>query len=121
MRLARNFAGRSPEPSWLVHESGVTLECYDEYVRGLEEVPTLVDAVAPGPKPPPDFRSGERPDQRKEPRPDAWLARESLSSEIELLYHEYTGGAAALPGKPAKSAAKRKQGKRGKRQRKKKR
>lgn len=117
MSLARHAVVRSPERSWLVTESGTEIECYDEYVRGLEEVPTLVDAVAPGPRPPPDFRNGERPDQRKEPRPDAWLERESLSSEIERLYSEYASGSAA----DAKPAPKGKRGKRGKRQRKKKR
>lgn len=118
MRLARSFVGRSPEPSWLAPESGTEIECYEEYVRGLDEVPTLVDAVVPGPRPPPDFRRGERPDQRKKPRPDAWLARESLSSEIELLYREYASGSLE---KTAKPTPKRKRGKRGKRQRKKKR
>jgi hypothetical protein len=117
MRLARNTVGRGPELRWLARESGVELDCYDEYVRGLDEVPTLHDAVSPGPKPPPDFRSGERPDQRKEPRPDAWLARESLASEIERLYREYSSD----PPPAAKKTTKRTRGKTGKRRRKKKR
>lgn len=118
MTLARNPLARGTEPQAAPREGTVELARYEEYVRGLDEVPTLLDAVSPGPMPPPDFRSGERPDKRKDPRPDAWLLRESQTCEIELLYDEYSGGAATPP---KKKPAKGKRAKGAKRQRKKKR
>jgi hypothetical protein len=72
---------------------------YDEYVRDLNDVPTLHDAVALPPRraPQPDFRRGQRPDQRKERRLDAREQRDANLAEIEHSYREYE-----LP-EPAKS------------------
>jgi hypothetical protein len=65
---------------------------YDEYLRGFDRVPVLQDAVSVSvrPPPPPDFRRGERPDVRMEPRPDSYTAREASLAELERLYDEYS-------------------------------
>jgi hypothetical protein len=66
-------------------------ELYEEYVRGFDDVPTLLDAVALPPRrvPEADFRRGERPDQRKERRLDAQALRAATAAEIEQSYREY--------------------------------
>src|SRR5262249_35255826 len=91
---------------------------YDEHVRGFDEGPTLLDAVGlpPRPVPQPDFRRGERPDQRKERRLDAHELRESNAVEVEQSYREYElpEPARAAPKKP-KARKPRKTGKRKKR------
>lgn len=92
---------------------------YDEYVRGFDEVPTLHDAVhlPPRPAPQPDFRRGERPDRRKEPRLDAQALREAKAAEVEQAYREYERPepAPVAERKKPKRAKPRKSGKRKKR------
>lgn len=96
---------------------------YDEYVRGFDAVPTLYDAVGAPPRRPlqPDFRHGERPDQRKEQRLDALTLRETRAAELERSYREYAEPAPAQPqsaaakGKKPKRTQPRKTGKRKKR------
>ena len=91
---------------------------YDEYVRGFDDVPTLLDAVALPPRrvPQPDFRRGERPDRRKEQRLDAQALRAATAAEIERSYREYEQpeSAPAAPKKPKRPKS-RKSGKRKKR------
>ena len=84
---------------------------YEEYVRSFDDLPILQDAVdaPPRPRPPPDFRRGERRDARKEARPDAYIAREDCASELALLYGEYCGDVPPAATKRTK-AAKRKSG-----------
>ena len=75
---------------------------YDEYVRGFDEVPVLRDAVAlPPRRVTPDFRKGERPDNRSEARPDPYSAREAKSAETAALYAEYVDPEVGRP-KPKK-------------------
>jgi hypothetical protein len=87
---------------------------YEEYVRGFDDVPVLQDAVhtPPRPRPPPDFRRGERRDARKEKRPDAYAVREDNAAELARLYGEYCGDVPAAPAKRTKTTktAKRKTG-----------
>jgi hypothetical protein len=87
---------------------------YEEYVRGFDDVPVLQDAVhaPPRPRPPPDFRRGERRDARKEARPDAYAVREDNAAELARLYGEYCGDIPAAPAKRTKTTktAKRKTG-----------
>ncbi len=66
-------------------------DCYEEYVRGFDEVPVLDDAVAIPPRrpAPPSFVRGERRSVRKEERPDGYALREATQAEIERLYGEY--------------------------------
>jgi hypothetical protein len=83
---------------------------YDEYVRGFDDVPTLVDVVGSPPRRvfQPDFRRGERPDRRKAPRLDALTEREARSAALEQAYLEYTqpaGLEGAKPDAELKSAA----------------
>jgi hypothetical protein len=82
---------------------------YDEYVRGFEIVPVLRDAVRmpAQPAPEPDFRLGERPDVRREPRPDPYTLRETKCAELARLYDEY-----ARPPPPPEAPAKRARAKR---------
>jgi hypothetical protein len=77
---------------------------YAEYVRGFDDIPVLSDAVhaPPMPRPPPDFRRGERKDVRKEPRPDSYALREALAAELASRYAEYCGEAPVVPPKRAK-------------------
>jgi hypothetical protein len=87
------------------HDTGETEHSvYDEYVRGFDDVPTLLDAV--GPPPPrrhaPDFRQGERPDLRREPRVDARALRETKAADLERAYVEYL-----RPDEPARPASKK--------------
>jgi len=79
---------------------------YAEYVRGFDDIPVLSDAVhaPPKPRPAPDFRRGERPDVRKEPRPDSYTLREALGAELASLYAEYCGAAPVAPPKRAKTS-----------------
>ena len=65
---------------------------YEEYLRGFDDVPTLRDAVGMPPRRvvPPDFRRGERPDQRKERRLDAQSLREARTADLEGSYREYS-------------------------------
>jgi hypothetical protein len=94
---------------------------YDEYVRGFDDVPTLLDVVGSPPRRAvqPDFRRGERPDRRKEPRLDALTEREARGAELEKLYQEYARPEAkaerAPGGKKPKRGKPRKPGKRKKR------
>ena len=90
---------------------------YDEYVRGFDDVPTLLDAVGAPPRRAvqPDFRRGERPDQRKAPRLDAQELRDANTAELERAYREYehpeqAGTAAKKPkrNKPRKSGKRKK-------------
>ncbi|HET7131410.1 MAG TPA: hypothetical protein VFJ95_04145, partial [Gammaproteobacteria bacterium] len=85
---------------------------YDEYVRGFDDVPTLLDVVGSPPRRvvQPDFRRGERPDRRKEPRLDALTEREARGAELEQLYQEY----ARPDSKPSTARAADKKPKRGK-------
>ena len=90
---------------------------YQEYARGFDDVPTLHDAVGLPPRRvvPPDFRRGERPDQRKERRLDAQSLREARTADLEGAYLEYAQpeparGASKKPkrGKPRKSGKRKK-------------
>jgi hypothetical protein len=82
---------------------------YEEYLRGFDEIPVLVDAVRIPPRRqlPPDFRRGERRDVRHETRPDGYSLREANRAEIELLYLEYSRPAPprAVRAKPKKKRA----------------
>lgn len=96
----------------------IDLAVYQEYVRGFDDVPTLHDAVVVPPRPPvpPDFRRGERPNQRKEPRLDAQAVREAKTGELEQSYREYEQpGPPPAARKKSKSRKPRKSGKRKKR------
>ena len=66
-------------------------DCYEEYVRGFDEVPVLDDAVAIPPRrvAPPSFVRGERRTVRKEERPDGYALRAAAQAAIERLYGEY--------------------------------
>ena len=66
--------------------------CYEEYVRGFDEVPVLEDAVVIPPRRPaqPSFVRGERRSVRKQERPDGHTLREAALAEIERLYAEYS-------------------------------
>ena len=84
---------------------------YQEYVRSLDEVPVLVDVV----REPPhvairDFRSGQRPDARKEPRGDAAALREQHAGDVAVQYAEYVEVTGVLTtterAPPRKAAAK---------------
>jgi hypothetical protein len=97
---------------------------YDEYLSGLEEVPTLRDIVREPPRiAVRDFRLGERPDVRTQSREDAYGLREQYACEVEEQYCEYVGAqvqpqaTAALRGarKPAKKQGRAKRAKRPKR------
>jgi hypothetical protein len=91
---------------------------YDEYVRGFDEVPTLLDAVSAPPRRvvQPDFRRGERPDQRKERRLDAQALRDEKTAELEHAYREYEHPEhARAAAKKPKGNKPRKSGKRKKR------
>ena len=90
---------------------------YDEYVRGFDDVPTLLDAVALPPRRvlEPDFRRGERPDQRKEQRLDPQAARSARTADLEQSYREYEQPEPARaarkkpkPRKPRKSGKRKK-------------
>lgn len=64
---------------------------YDEYVRGFDEVPVLIDAVRIPPRRtlPANFVRGERRDLRTQERQDGYTARELSIAETEMLYSEY--------------------------------
>ena len=66
-------------------------DCYEEYVRGFDEVPVLEDAMAIPPRRPaqPSFVRGERRSERKAERPDGYSLRDATLAEIEMLYGEY--------------------------------
>jgi hypothetical protein len=66
-------------------------DCYEEYVRGFDEVPVLEDAVAIPPRrpPSPSFVRGERRSARRKERPDGYALREATLAEIENAYGEY--------------------------------
>jgi len=66
-------------------------DCYEEYVRGFDEVPVLEDAVAIPPRrpAPQSFVRGERRSVRKAERPDGYALREATQAETEMLYGEY--------------------------------
>jgi hypothetical protein len=70
---------------------------YEEYLRGFDEIPVLVDAVRIPPRRqlPPNFVRGERRDVRHEARPDGYSLREANLAETELLYLEYSRPAPA--------------------------
>jgi hypothetical protein len=71
---------------------------YEEYVRGLDEVPVLRDVVHEPPRVVVrDFRLGERPDARRQPREDPYTLREQAAREIDGRYAEY----AATPTRPS--------------------
>jgi hypothetical protein len=78
---------------------------YDEYLRWFDRIPVLQDTVSVPvrPPPPPDFRRGERPNARREARPDSYTAREANLAELERLYDEYLNPSPAAPGKRKKS------------------
>jgi hypothetical protein len=85
---------------------------YELNERGFVDVPTLLDVVGSPPRRvvQPDFRRGERPDRRKEPRLDALTEREARGAELEQLYQEY----ARPDSKPSTARAADKKPKRGK-------
>lgn len=92
-------------------------DCYEEYVRGFDEVPVLEDAVAIPPRrpTPQSFVRGERRSVRKEERPDGYELREATQAETEKLYGEYLAPKAAKakrkkPRAP-KSAPRKRRGK----------
>jgi hypothetical protein len=64
---------------------------YQEYVRGFDEIPVLVDAVIIPPRPPspPNFVRGERRNLRRQDRLDGYEQREARLAELESLYREY--------------------------------
>jgi hypothetical protein len=69
---------------------------YQEYVRGLDDVRALVGAAhEPSRVASKDFRLGQRPDIRKQPREDAAVLREQHANDILLQYAEYAEIAAA--------------------------
>ena len=80
-------------------------ELYDEYVGELDKVPVLTDLVAITRRIlPPDFRAGQRPDVRREPRPDPVSVREAAAEDAATLYLEYVcaDGTADAPAKRGK-------------------
>jgi hypothetical protein len=85
---------------------------YEEYVRGFDDLPILQDTVhaPPRPRPPPDFRRGERRDARKESRPDAYTVREDNAAELARRYGEYCGEPPVLTPTKTTKTAKRKSG-----------
>jgi len=121
---AQADAGDTPfaESDALEEQAGVARSefdhaVYEEYVRGFDDVPTLHDAVGMPPRRvvPPDFRRGERPDQRKERRLDAQSLREARTADLEGSYLEYeqpepARGANKKPkrGRPRKSGKRKK-------------
>jgi hypothetical protein len=64
---------------------------YQEYVRGFDEIPVLVDAVIIPPRKssPPNFVRGERRNLRRQDRPDGYEQRQVRLAELESLYREY--------------------------------
>jgi hypothetical protein len=78
---------------------------YDEYLRGFDQIPVLQDAVSVPvrPPPPPDFRRGQRPDVRKEARPDSYTARQANLAALERLYDEYSRATSAVRAKRKKA------------------
>jgi hypothetical protein len=78
---------------------------YDEYLRGFDRIPVLHDAVSVPVRtpPPPDFRRGERPDVRKDARPDSYTARQTNLAELDRLYAEYSDPSPAAPVKQKKA------------------
>ena len=112
------------EADWPADASAVeSYAVYEEYLRMLDEVPVLSDIVD---EPPRirirDFRRGERPDARKQPREDPYLLREQLAWDIEQRYAEYVETLAKPPVvKPAarvkKAPSKKGRAKRAKRKR----
>ena len=80
--------------------------CYEEYVRGFDEVPVLEDAVVIPPRRPaqPSFVRGERRSVRKEERPDGHTVRETALAELENFYGEYR----SLKSRPTRRKRKRK-------------
>jgi hypothetical protein len=79
---------------------------YAEYARGFDDIPVLSDAVHSPPRPPlpPDFRRGERPNVRKETRPDSYTLRETIDAELVSLYAEYCAAAPAASTKRGKAS-----------------
>jgi hypothetical protein len=79
--------------------AGGDLALYFEYLEELRKVPTLtlVDEVVVSARPalPADFRQGQRPNARREGRDDPHRLREEQAGDLELVYAEYTGRAAA--------------------------
>jgi hypothetical protein len=80
---------------------------YQEYVRGFDEIPVLVDAVIIPPRPPspPSFVRGERRNLRRRDRPDGYEQREARLAELESLYREYVDPQPA--GRRRKTSAKK--------------
>jgi hypothetical protein len=104
------------EDQTFVHLLLAASDVYDEYVRALDDVPVLRDAVALPPPPPPDFRRGERPNLRKEPRGDSAIERGRRAAETEDAYREYAallaaGGDAAPAPKRGRNGGSSKRGK----------
>jgi len=81
---------------------------YEEYLRGFDDLPVLRDAVSPPPPrvARPDFRRGERRDQRKVAREDTQSLRQLRERDLEATYREYLG-AELEPSNKKKSPAKK--------------
>jgi len=95
------------EQTYAALSSSFNHEVYDEYLGELDKVPVLRDPVArPRPALQADFRQGQRPDARRESRPDAHSLREAHDGDLLSLYTELTH-AAASPRKPAKRTKRR--------------
>lgn len=85
---------------------------YAEYLLLLDRVPVLRDVVQEPPHVPTrDFRRGERPDVRRQPREDAYVLRERHARDVDEQYAEYSSllneppkrrGARQAPKKRAK-------------------
>jgi hypothetical protein len=82
---------------------------YLEYVDELGKVPTLAlsDEVVVSPRPAlaPDFRQGQRPNARREPRDDGYRLREEQASDLEGLYAEYVSGGNGAAAKKKRTRA----------------
>jgi hypothetical protein len=105
------------------HAASEANASYEEYVRGLDDVPTLRDVVGEPPRiAVRDFRLGERRDARKHARDDAYAFREQQASDLEQRYAEYVDALARQTGtvesggarKPAKKRGRSKRPKRSK-------
>ena len=83
---------------------------YEEYLRGLDDVPVLRDAVAFPPRraSQPNCRHSERRDLRKEARPDGYSLREANLAALDLLYQEYVAPPPARPKRKKRPKKKRK-------------
>jgi hypothetical protein len=78
---------------------------YQEYLRGLDDVPTLRHVIGEPPRVAVrDFRLGERPDVRSRSREDAYAVREQQARDLEQRYGEYVDALANGSGtvKPAR-------------------